>query len=153
MDNAEALLERREYQRYNIPAPVCCTFYEETLQLKGGFQGFIQDISCGGVSLEIKDDFLRITESMLLYTNIEMNFEFNFPDGKNKINISGTIRWYKRIKKNDRNLLYLGVQFHNLDAQRTEIVKRFISLGTGDKNLIWNLWDNIIATTSVPVDS
>ena len=153
MDNAKEMIERRKYQRYKIPATVYCTFYEEALQLKGGFQGFIEDISYGGVSLEIRDDFLRITESMLLYTNIEMNFEFNFPDGKNKIDISGIIRWYRRIKKSDKNLLYLGVKFHNLDAQRTEIVKRFISLGTGDKNVIWNLWDNIIATTSVPVDS
>jgi hypothetical protein len=135
-------IERRKQHRYQIPAAVTCTFFEETLQGKGEFQGFIQDISLGGVSLEIRDDFLKLTESMLLHTNIEMTVEFNFPDGINKLDFSGIIKWNKRIKKNDKSFLYLGVQFHGLDARSKEIIKKFITFGDGDKNLIWELWDN-----------
>ena len=145
MDNEDARIERREHQRYNIPAAVTCKFFEETLKGKTEFHGFIQDISYGGISLEIRDDFLKITESMLLHTNIEMVFVFNFPDGMNKMNFSGIIRWYKRIKKNEKNLVYLGIQFHNLDVRNKEILKTYLSLGTGDKNLLWNLWDNLSA--------
>ena len=54
-------IERRKYLRRSIPAAVTCTFYEEVLQGKGSFKGFIQDISLGGVALEIRDDFLTIT--------------------------------------------------------------------------------------------
>jgi len=64
-------IDRREHPRLQIPAAVSCTFFEEVLQGKDSFKGFIQDISVGGVSLEIRDDFLTIRESLLLYTNIK----------------------------------------------------------------------------------
>ena len=105
------VIERREHPRRQIPAAVTCTFYEEVLQGKGSFNGFIQDISMGGVSLEIRDDFLSISETLLLYTTIEMHVEFNFPDGMQHISFSGLIRWYNRIKKKDKNFLYLGIKF------------------------------------------
>ncbi len=143
-DNDEkAIIERREHPRRKIPAAVTCTFYEEILRGKGRFKGFIQDISMGGVSLEIRDDFLSISETMLLYTNIEMHVEFNFPDGMKHMNFSGLIRWYKRIKKKEKNFLYLGIKFQNLNEQSREVLEKYLSLGTGDINLIWNLWDNL----------
>ena len=135
--------ERRKHPRRQIPAAVTCTFYEEILQGKGSFKGFIQDISMGGVSLEIRDDFLSISETMLLYTNLEMHVEFNFPEGIQHISFSGLVRWYKRIKKKDKNFLYLGIKFQNLDEQSREVLEKYLSLGTGDTNLIWNLWDNL----------
>jgi len=143
LKNADVKIERREHQRHNIPATVTCTFFEETLQGKGKFCGFIQDISYGGVFLELRDDFLNLTESMLPHTNIEMTFEFNFPDGINKMDFSGIIKWDRRVKKNGKSFLCLGIQFHTLDERRKEIIKRYLSLGAGDKNLIWNLWDNL----------
>ncbi len=136
-------IDRREHPRLQIPAAVSCTFFEEVLQGKGSFKGFIQDISLGGVSLEIRDDFLTIRESLLLYTNIEMAVEINFPDGMQHVDFSGIVRWYKRIKKNDKNFLYLGIQFHALSEETMKVLERYLSLGTGDINLIWNLWDNL----------
>jgi hypothetical protein len=138
-------IERRAHQRYQIPAAVTCTFFEETLQGKGRFQGFIQDISYGGVSLEIRDDFLKLTEAMLPHTTIEMTVAFNFPEGISNMTFSGIIKWDRRIKKNDKSFLSLGIQFHVLDEQSKETIKRYLSLGAGDKNLIWNLWDNVSA--------
>ena len=138
-----AAIERREHPRRKIPASVTCTFYEENLQGKGSFSGFIQDISLGGVSLEIRDDFLSISETLLLYTSIEMHVEFNFPEGMQHISFSGLIRWYKRIKRKDKNFLYLGIKFQNLNEESREVLERYLSLGTGDTNLIWNLWDNL----------
>ena len=80
---------------------------------------------------------------MLLYTNLEMSVEFNLPDGIHRMNFSGIIRWYKRIKKRDKNFLYLGIKFHNMSEQNKELLQEYLSVGTGDKNLIWNLWDNL----------
>jgi hypothetical protein len=136
------LVDRRKHHRYQIPAAVTCKFFEETLQGNGEFQGFIQDISLGGVSLEIRDDFLKLTESMLRHTTIEMTVEFNFPDGITKMDFSGIIKWDKRIKKDNKSYLYLGIQFHSLDARSKETIKKFLTFGEGDKNLIWELWDN-----------
>jgi hypothetical protein len=139
----KTVIERRKRPRRKIPAAVTCTFYEEILQGKGSFSGFIQDISMGGVSMEIRDDFLSISETLLLYTSIEMQVEFNFPEGMQHISFSGLIKWYKRIKKKDKNFLYLGIQFQNLNEQKREVLEKYLLLGTGDTNLIWNLWDNL----------
>jgi len=136
--------EMREHQRHSVPAMVTCTFLEESLRGKSSFQGFIQDISFGGVSLEIRDDFLIISDSLLEYTNIEMTVEFNLPDGAHKLNFSGIIRWQKRVKKNNMSFLYLGIKFYDLKESDKIVLKKYLSLGTGDKNLIWNLWDSVL---------
>jgi len=39
--------------------------------------------------------------------------------------------------------LYLGVQFLNLKKRDEAILVKYLALGTGDKSLIWNLWDNL----------
>ena len=135
--------ERRENKRYSIPAMVTCTFFEGGVKGKGSFQGFIQDISLGGVSLEIRDDFLKISETLLLYTTVEMSVAFNFPDGIHHMDFSGVIRWYRRRKDKVKNFLYLGIKFHNLSEEGKALVKSYVTLGKGDKNLIWNLWDNL----------
>lgn len=140
------LVERRENKRHSIPAVVTCTFFEEVLNRKGSLQGIIQDISFGGVSIEIRDDFLSIREKLLIYTTVEMEVELNFPDGMHRMAFSGIVKWYKRVKKKDKNALYLKIQFHSLDEKSAEMLKKYLSLGSGDKNLIWNLWDNLSIT-------
>ena len=95
------------------------------------------------MSLEITDDFLNIKEGLLKHTSIEIEIEFNSPDGLHKMNFSGIIKWYQRVKKKDKNVLNLHVQFHYLDEKSADILLKYLSLGSGDKNLFWNLWDNL----------
>lgn len=142
-DKGKMQIERREYKRHNVPAIVTCAFFEGGIKGTTRFQGFIQDISCGGVAIEIRDDFLKISESVLLYTAIEMSVDLNFPDGIHHLNFAGVIRWCRRRKEPDKNCLYLGIKFHNLSEENKALVKHYMSLGKGDKNLIWNLWDNL----------
>lgn len=136
-------VERRKNKRYCIPAVVKCKLFEEVVSGKNSFQGFIQDISFGGVSLEITDDFINIKEELLKYTNIEMELELNSPDGLHKMNFSGIIKWYRRVKKKDKNVLNLHIQFHYLDEKSANVLMQYLSLGSGDRNLFWNLWDNL----------
>lgn len=136
-------VERRKNKRHCIPAVVKCKFFEEVVTGKNSFKGFIRDISFGGVSLEITDDFLNIKEELLKYTSIEMEIELNSPDGLHKMNFAGIIKWFKRVKKKDKNVLNLHVQFQHLDEKSADILMKYLSLGSGDKNLFWNLWDNL----------
>ena len=108
-----------------------------------GLQGFIRNISFGGVLLEIMNDSSNVKEELLKYTNAEMEVELNSPDGLHKMNFSGIIKWYKKVKKKDNNTLYLNIQFHNLDDKSADVLKKYLSLSSGDKNLFWNLWDNL----------
>jgi hypothetical protein len=57
--------------------------------------------------------------------------------------VSGTIKWFKRIKKQEGSFLYLRIQFHTLDEMSLDTLKEFLSLGTGDKQLLWNLWETV----------
>jgi len=142
-DNRETVIERRKHRRHAIPVAVSCRLFKEDIKEKNNFQGFIEDISLGGVSLEIRDDTLVINDAFLMYLNVEMTFEINMPDGTHKVNVSGIVRWYKKAKRKDVNLLYLGVQFLSLKKRDKAILEKYLDLGTGDKSLIWNLWDNL----------
>lgn len=142
-NNKNVMIERRKHQRFNIPAAVNCKFFNKDIKGKSSFQGFIQDISFGGISLELRDDFSIINDSLLKYTSVQMTLELNMSDGIHKINFSGIIRWYRRVKKEGMSFLYLGIQFYNLDESSKEVIKKYLAFGTGDKNLIWNLWDNL----------
>ena len=135
--------ENREHQRHTIPVMVTCRFVEEILEGKVSFQAFIQDISFGGVSLQIRDDYSTIKESLLLNTAVKMTVEFNFPDGIHTMYFSGVIRWFKKHRKEDKNFLSLGVKFKELNERSKYIIKNYLSSGNGDRNLIWNLWDNV----------
>ena len=135
--------ERRKNKRHSIPAMVNCTFFEEVVNGKNSFQGFIQDISFGGVSLEIMDDFFNIKEELLKSTHIAMEIELNFPDEMHRMGFSGIIKWCKKVKKKDKNALCIRIQFHDLDEKNADVLKKYLSSGLGDKNLFWNLWDNL----------
>jgi c-di-GMP-binding flagellar brake protein YcgR len=136
-------IDRRRQTRHSIPAAVTCTFFKGDLKGKNSFRGFIQNISLGGASLEIRDDSFLINDSFLQFTNMEMVFELPMPEGTHRITISGIIRWYHKIKKKDVNLLCLGVQFYNVDDRAKDILNQYLTQGAGDKNLIWSLWDTL----------
>ena len=137
-------VERRRNKRHCIPAMVKCKFFEDIVSGKNSFRGFIKDISFGGVSLEIRDDFLHVKEELLKHTSIEMEIELNSPDGLHKMNFSGIIKWFERIKKKNKDVLNLHIQFQHLDEKSADILMEYLSLGSGDKNLFWNLWDNLL---------
>lgn len=137
------MLERRENQRFNNPAVVKCKFINKNMKGKKGFQGFIQNISLGGVALEIRDDFSTIDDPLLQYAIIQMVLELNLSSGTYKMKFSGFVKWLRRVKKEGVSFLYLGIQFSPLNESSKEILMEYLSLGTGDKNLIWNLWDNL----------
>lgn len=147
MENSDnhggAKIERRKYERRAIPAAVSCKLFKEDIKGKNSFQGFIRDISLGGVSLEIRDDTLVINDTFLLYLDVEIAFEINIPDGTHRIDVTGVVKWYRKVKKKEVNLLYLGIRFLNLEKGDEAILEKYLALGTGDKSLIWNLWDNL----------
>jgi hypothetical protein len=142
-DTREAGIERRVHRRHTIPVAVNCRLFKEDIKGKNSFQGFIQDISLGGVSLEIRDDTLVLNDALLMYLNVEMTFAIDMPDGTHKVNVSGIVRWYKKAKRKGVNHLYLGVQFLNLEKSDGAILEKYLALGARDKSLIWNLWDNL----------
>jgi len=130
-------LERRKNKRYNIPTVVNCKFFEEVANGQSSFQGFIRDISFGGVSLEISDDCLNLKEELLKYTNIEMEVELNSPEGINRVGFGGIIKWHRSVKKEELDLsrtaetepLYFkDWQKHSFTAKVAKIIRKNVVL-------------------------
>ena len=140
-------VEKCVHSLYAIPTFVNCTFLENSLKGNRAYKGFIEDISLNKLSLELRDDYFSIQESLLIYSTLEMNVIFHFPDGLHEVNLTGVITWCKRLRKKDRSYLHLGIRLYELNEKNREILKGYLYLGIGDKNLIWNLWDNLLMRT------
>ena len=69
--------------------------------------------------------------------------DFHFSDGSHQVVLTGIVTWNKRIRRKEKSYLYLGIRLDEQNEKNTQILNDYLSLGTGDKNLIWNLWDNL----------
>ena len=132
------------HRLYTIPTFVNCTLLEHPLKGNRAYKGFIEDISLSELSLELRDDYFSIQESLLKYSTLEMTVIFHLPDGLHELNLPGIITWCKRIRKKDKSCLHLEIRLYELNEENREILKDYLYLGIGDKNLIWNLWDNLL---------
>ena len=140
--NNKVKAKKRRHQRYDIPTTFICRFSIEDLGDDRVFEGFIHNISLGGLCLEIEDD-IRMFKDLPPDISIEMVLELDMPDGNHKMNVSGNIRWQRKVKKKKKNLLYLGVKFHKLKETNKNILMKYLVSGTGVKKLIWDLWENL----------
>ena len=142
-ERATDAVEKYAHQFYNIPTFVNCTFLEHPLKANRSYKGFIEDISLNELSLELRDDYFSIQGSLLIYSTLEMTVIFHFPDGLHEVKLTGIITWCKRFRKKDKGYLDLGIRLYELNEKNRELLKNYLHLGIGDKNLIWNLWDNL----------
>ena len=127
---------------HTIPTFVTCTFLGNSLKGHRTYKGFIEDISPSELSLELRDDFVSIQESLTIYTPMEITMDFHFSDGLHEVVLTGIITWNKRVRKNEKSFLYLGMRLDEQNERSREILNHYLSSGAGDRNLIWNLWDN-----------
>jgi hypothetical protein len=137
------VVEKCAHRLYTIPTFVNCMFLEHPLKGNRTYKGFIEDISLNELSLELRDDYFRIQESLLIYSTLEMTVIFHSSDGLHEVNLTGIITWCKRFRKKDKSYLHFGIRLYELSKKNRELLKGYLHLGIGDKNLIWNLWDNL----------
>lgn len=137
--------KQRDHQFHTIPTFVNCTFLGNSLQGDRNHQGFIEKISLNELSLELRDDYCTIQESLLIYSPLEMTMIFHFPNELHKVTLTGMITWSKRLRKKDKSCLYLGTRLYELNEKQRAVLKDYLCLGIGDKNLVWNLWDTLLA--------
>jgi hypothetical protein len=73
-----------------------------------------------------------------------MTMDFHFPNGLHQVTLAGMVTWSKRLRKKDKSYLHLGINLYELKEKHRAILKDYLYLGIGDKNLIWNLWDTLL---------
>jgi hypothetical protein len=128
---------------HTVPTFVTCTFLENTFKGNRIYKGFIEDISLKELTLELRDDFFGIQESLVSYSPVELSMAFHFSDGRHQVVLTGIIIENKRVRKKEKSYLYLGIRLDEQDEKNGEILNDYLSSGIGDINLIWNLWDNL----------
>ena len=135
--------EKYEHYFHTVPTLVTCTFLGNLCKGNRSYEGFIEDISLRELSLELRDDYFTIEESLAIYSPVEMRMNFNFPDGLHQVVLTGIIIWSKRVRKKEKSYLYLGIRLDEHNEKNGALLNDYLSLGIGDTNLIWNLWDNL----------
>jgi hypothetical protein len=91
------LIEQCVNPLHTIPTFATCTFLEDSLKWDRTYKGFIEDISLNELSLELRDDYFTIQESLLKYSLLEMSVVFHFSDGLHKVTLTGIITGHKTV--------------------------------------------------------
>ena len=136
-------LEQCVHPLHTIPTFTTCTFLEDPLMWDRTYKGFIENISLHELSLELRDDYCTIQETQLRYGALELSVVLHFPDGLQKVTLTGIITGYRRMRVKEKCSLHLGIRLDTLNEKNRRILNDYLSLGIGDTNLIWNLWDNL----------
>ena len=106
---------------HTIPTFVSCSFLEDSLKWNRTYKGFINDISLNELSLELRDDFFTIQESLLIYSPLEMSVVFHFPEGVHKVTLAGIITRHKRVRVKEKCNLLLGIRLDELKEKNKEM--------------------------------
>ena len=140
-------VEQSAHTLHTIPTFVNCTFLEDSLKWDRSYKGFIENISLHELSLELRDDYCTIQESLLRYSPLEINVALHFPAGLQEVVLTGIITWNKRVRVKERCSVLLGIRLDKLNEKNRGLLNNYLSLGIGDTNLNWNLWDNLFVRT------
>ena len=141
-ERATDAVAKGRHRLYSIPTFVNCTILEYPLKGNKPYKGFIENISLNELSLELRDDYFSIQEAFLKYSTLEMTVIFHLPDGSHKVNLTGIVTWCKRSSRKEKSCLQIGIHLYELNKKHKKLLNDYLHLGIGDKNLIWNLWDN-----------
>jgi hypothetical protein len=105
-------VEQCSQQLYTIPTFVICTFWGNSLKGNRTYKGFLENISLNELSLELRDDYSTLQDSLLIYSPLEMTMDFHFPNGLHQVTLAGMVTWSKRLRKKDKSYLHLGINLY-----------------------------------------
>lgn len=134
--------EQRRDPRSDLPTMVILKVFsrddgkKEAITLKG----IAKDLSLSGVCIEIDERYVPIDIDQLTEQTVKM--EIRFPEGTKTPYILGIVRWIKRKTAKGSSLLLAGIKFTDITEDNFQALKKFLGLGAGDQNLLWDLWES-----------
>ncbi|MBW1646044.1 MAG: PilZ domain-containing protein [Deltaproteobacteria bacterium] len=140
----KAMDERRNFQRVDKPLGVDFSFLGEPAGIAGNnvFSGFIEDISLGGIRIQLRERYGKLYRVALQGERIKMSF--SFPQFDHTVFTTGIIRWSKKTTEHTDQLITLGVKFIDLAPTDQQYLENYLSSSQGDQNLLWDLWNKEI---------
>ena len=132
--------EKRQCSRHDKPLSVCFGFFGEKENLSGpeSFSGFVEDISIGGVRIQIVDTYGFLHGKDLQRKAIKLSIPI--PQFDYTFITTGIIQWVKGDNKSLNQTISLGVEFINLSTPDQQYLENYLGSNLGDQNLLWDLW-------------
>ena len=132
--------EKRQACRHDKPLSVYFGFFGEKESLSGpeSFRGFVEDVSTGGVRIQIVDAYGFLYGKDLRRKVIKLSIPM--PQFDYTLVTTGIIQWVKSDNKSLNQTFSLGVEFINISMTDCQYLENYLSSNLGDQNLLWDLW-------------
>ena len=128
--------DRRRHSRHDFAYPVSFKLLSKYAEF-GSFNGFVQNMSISGASLDFEDRYGRLDIGELKGINIKVSFIM--PQGGN-LTIPCCIR--RAVKDNTHAFaMQLGIEFINMEEWQIHALKELINRKNKDRNMMWTLWE------------
>lgn len=133
--------EKRQHSRHDKPLSVSFAFFGGHQEIPGPrtYEGFIEDISLGGVRIKLVDQYGFLYGRELQGMTIKLSIPL--PQLHYTLTTTGLIQWVKNDHKSLSQTLILGVEFQNVSVTDKQYLENYLSSNLGDQNLLWDLWN------------
>ena len=133
--------ERRDSKRYDKPLSVEFGLIGEkpSLSNRTSFQGFIEDISLGGLRLQLKEKYGKLYK--MKFQGKQINMAIALPQFNYTVYTLGEIQWSNDFQEHAEHVITMGIKFIDLSPTDCQYLENYISSNKGDHNLLWELWN------------
>jgi len=141
--NTESIImdDRRASKRYDKPLSVEFGLIGEKASLSNrtSFQGFIEDISLGGLRLQLKERYGKLYKMKLQGKQVKLAIplpQFNYT-----AYALGEIQWSNDFQEHAEHVITMGIKFIDLSPTDCQYLENYMGSSKGDHNLLWELWN------------
>ena len=136
--------ERRAFKRHDKPLSVEFGLIGEksSLSNRTSFQGFIEDISLGGMRLQLREKYGKLYKTKMQGKRIKLSIPFS--QFNHTVYALGEIQWSNDVQEHAEHVITLGVKFVDLAPTDRQYLENYMNSNRGDHNLLWDLWNKEI---------
>ncbi len=134
----------RKHNRYEFAYPLAFKLFSQDFG-DNWIEGNLKDISMGGACIRLEDHYGLIDRKQV--GGLRMKLKLFEPEGE-KLILLASVRWVRRPKSSDGQLVLIGVEFEGLLDWQMARLERLIQLKGKDHKMLWSLWDNFMQAES-----
>ena len=136
--------ERRIFKRHDKPLSIEFGLVGEkdSLSKRSSFQGFVEDISLGGLRLQLRERYGKLYKVPLQGKQITLSIPF--PQFNYTVFTLGIIQWSNDFQEHTEHVITMGIKFVDLSPTDSQYLENYMGSNKADHNLLWELWSKEI---------
>jgi len=134
--------EQRRHPRTEFAYPVAFGLIVPG-QPPRSFQGYIKDISLGGLCVSVEQRFGLANRNDLSGSRVKI--EISQPQ-QDSLFLFSVIRWVRMRESKKAWQMLLGLEFEEMAGWQKDRLEKFIALKGKDQEMLWQLWDSYAQT-------